>query len=67
MCTGKDGHNFDGERMSFFGQFHQHITCSFCAKKVQTLNLSTKKLRAKLSHEKAARKILDLCFALKGW
>ncbi len=30
----------------------------FCAKKVQTLNLSTKKLCAKLSYEKAARKML---------
>jgi hypothetical protein len=30
----------------------------FCAKKEQTLNLSTKKLRAKLSYEKAAHKML---------
>jgi hypothetical protein len=30
----------------------------FCAKKVQTLNLNTKKLRAKLSYKKAARIML---------
>ncbi len=30
----------------------------FCAKKVHTLNLITKKLRAKLLYEKAARKML---------
>jgi hypothetical protein len=45
------------------GQFHKHITCSFCAdifgpKKVQTFNLSTKKACAKLSYGKAARKML---------
>jgi hypothetical protein len=38
-------------------------TCSFlrryfCAKIVQTLNLSTKKICAKLSYEKAAHKML---------
>jgi hypothetical protein len=30
----------------------------FCAKKDQTINISTKKLSAKLSYEKAARKML---------
>jgi hypothetical protein len=30
----------------------------FCAKKVQTLNLSTKKLCPKLSYEKGVRKML---------
>jgi hypothetical protein len=34
-----------------------------CAKKVQTFNLITKKLRAKLSYEKAARKMLVKLFS----
>jgi hypothetical protein len=46
-------------------QFHQHITSSFCAKKVQTLNLSTKKLCTKLSYEKAAR--IMLVKLTRGW
>jgi hypothetical protein len=50
-------------RQDIRSQLHQHIKYSFCAdifahKKVQTLNLSTKELGAKLSYEKAARKML---------
>jgi hypothetical protein len=50
------------QKLTVRGQFHQRITCSFCvdifAPKVQTLNLSTNKLRAKLLYEKYARKML---------
>jgi hypothetical protein len=38
-----------------WSQFRQLLRRYLCAKKVQTLNLSTKKLRAKLLYEKAAR------------
>jgi hypothetical protein len=40
------------------GQFHQKFLSAFAPKKVQTKNVSTKKLCAKLWYEKAARKML---------
>ncbi len=45
------------------GQFHQHFMSAFCTnilapKKVQTLNISTKKLSAKLLYKKAAHIIV---------
>jgi hypothetical protein len=47
------------EQWSISPTYHvQLLHRYFCAKKVQTLNLSTKELRAKLSHEKAALKML---------
>jgi hypothetical protein len=39
-------------------QFHQHSKSSFCVKKVQTKNVSTKKQHAKLLYNKDALKML---------
>jgi hypothetical protein len=46
------------ESISPTNYYVQLLRRYFCAKKVQTLNLTTKKLRAKLLYEKAARIML---------
>jgi hypothetical protein len=45
-------------RIEIKRQFHQPSMRSFCASKVQTKNVSTKKLRAQLTYVKAARRIM---------
>jgi hypothetical protein len=57
-CTLNYGY-FLGELESISPTYYvQFLHQYFCTKKVQTLNLSTKKLRAKLLYKKAARKML---------